>query len=59
MPGLSRALASSGVQGGVWTAFASTCHKEGSVFWTLKTRKTRDVNTGLPSSRYPPRMLFV
>ena len=20
----------------VWTAFASTCHKEGSVFWTLK-----------------------
>ena len=35
--------------GGVWTAFASTCHKEGSVFWTLKTRKTRDVNTGLPS----------
>ena len=24
--------------------------QEGSVFWTLKTRKTRDVNTGLPSS---------
>ena len=26
--------ASSGVEGCVWTAFTSTCHKEGSVFWT-------------------------
>ena len=26
--------ASLGVQGGAWTAFTSTCHKEGSVFWT-------------------------
>ena len=23
-----------GPRGGVWTAFTSTCHKEGSVFWT-------------------------
>ena len=29
--------------------FASTGHKEGSVFWTLKTRRTRDVNAGLLS----------
>ena len=50
MPGLSRALEpAQGVQGGVWTAFASACDKEGFVFWTLKTRKIRDVNTGLPS----------
>ena len=39
MLGLSRALASSGVQGGVWTAFASTCHKEGPFFLDLKNKK--------------------
>ena len=24
---------------GAWTAFASTCHKEGFVFWTLKNKR--------------------
>ena len=52
--------ASSGVQEVVaWTAFTYACHSEGSTFGSQKDKKNRDANTGLPSSRFLPRMLFV
>ena len=52
--------ASSGVQEVVvWTAFTSACHQKGLFLGPKKARKIRDANTGLPCSRFLPRMLFV
>ena len=57
MPGLT--CASSGVQEVVvWTAFTPSFRRV--YFWARKkSRKIRHANTGLPSSRFLPRMLFV
>ena len=60
MPGLPRALEpaqGSKVASGRLLLLPVT--KKGLFFGPQKTRKPRDANTGLPSSRFPPRMLFV
>ena len=51
-PGLSGALEPALGSKVALDGFTSTCHKEGSVFWTKKTRKTREANTVLQWSGY-------
>ena len=60
MPGLSRVLEpAQGSKVAFGRLLLLPVTKKGLFFGPKKTRKTRDVNTGLPSSRFPPRMLFV
>ena len=54
-PGLSRALEPALACVGRLLLLPVT--KKGLFFGPKKTRKTRDANTGLPSSRFPPRKL--
>ena len=60
MPGLSRALEpAQGSKVAFGRLLLLPVTKKGLFFGPKRTRKTRDANTGLPSSRFPPRMLFV
>ena len=55
MPGLPRALEpAQGSKVASGRLFASTCHKEGSVFWTSKNKKNLETqNTGPPQFKIP------
>ena len=62
MPGLSHALVPD-QESKRWSfgqLLLLHCHSEGSIVsGPKKSRKIRHANTGLPSSRFLPRMLFV
>ena len=61
MPGLSRALvpAQESTRWSFGRLLLLPVIQKGLFLGLEKARKTRDANTGLPSSRFLPRMLFV